>query len=344
MIEGRRQVIASATLNERVPENQIVIALEAQLVGENFVIIGDFNLPHLTSESNVHNTLEAQLVGENFVIIGDFNLPHLTSESNVHNTKVSTFTCFLNVLNIKQFNRIVNADNKLLDLILSNLNCSIAISRNNCPLVPEDSYHPALNINIEYTSTNRPSRSPNSTKLRVNFRKANFAALYEDLFHADWSFPKDFKDVDFAVNSVYKTLYNTLKKYVPETRANNNKVHYPVWFTTDVKLHLKYKYYYHRKWVKTKKMVFYDEFKRFRSILVENDIKSDASKLWKAQSTRIPGKMIVNDSELNDPSEIVNAFAATFAATFVIQLAKSSLFWKIIIIHCHFPFLQYPKM
>ncbi|KAK9679781.1 hypothetical protein QE152_g39721 [Popillia japonica] len=75
-------------------------------------------------------------------------------------------------------------------------------------------------------------------------------------------------------------------------------------------------------------MVFYDEFKRLKSLIsdaykkyisvVENDIKSDPSKLWKflsdkRKSTGIPGQMIVNDSELNDPSEIVNSFAATFA-------------------------------
>lgn len=51
----------------------------------------------------------------------------------------------MNVYNLRQFNKIVNHNDRLLDLVLSNVICDVG---DHAPLVFEDIHHPALDISF----------------------------------------------------------------------------------------------------------------------------------------------------------------------------------------------------
>lgn len=78
------------------------------------------------------------------VILGDFNTPNFGQ--NIIDKYAIVLNNFNLFLNIKQRSDVVNHQGRLLDLVLSNLDCQIL--RSNLPLVVEDSYHPALTMCI----------------------------------------------------------------------------------------------------------------------------------------------------------------------------------------------------
>lgn len=140
---------------------------------------------------------------ENILILGDFNVPNYVLKTN--KTKKSQLVEeFEMMLNLKQSNNVLNCNNKLLDLVLSNLNCDI--EHDNCPLVVEDNYHPALMINCDIDLP-QVNESNNVDFKRYNFRKANFPDLYNALAQTNWDFLNDIQDVDEMCNEFYKTLY-----------------------------------------------------------------------------------------------------------------------------------------
>ncbi len=68
------------------------------------------------------------LYNSNLLILGDFNIPefqdcycHLKNPTDIYNT-----TCqFASFFDIKQYNHILNENNRLLDLVYTNLNCRV---------------------------------------------------------------------------------------------------------------------------------------------------------------------------------------------------------------------------
>lgn len=68
---------------------------------------------------------------------------------------------------MRQYNYILNRHNKLLDLVINNMDC--AVSRNYIPSLNEDQYHPALLLMF---------LSVNINKRTFNFKKANYHNLY----------------------------------------------------------------------------------------------------------------------------------------------------------------------
>jgi hypothetical protein len=59
------------------------------------------------------------------------------------------FSRFLDFFNMRQFNEIVNSIGRLLDLVMCNKSCRVAKADD--VLVPEDNYHPALEITTSWT-------------------------------------------------------------------------------------------------------------------------------------------------------------------------------------------------
>ncbi|KAL4132253.1 hypothetical protein QTP88_009445 [Uroleucon formosanum] len=88
------------------------------------------------------------------ILFGDFNLPNLNKASLNANLNLSSpeaiFLENLAFLNLFQINTIFNSYDSILDLILSNSN-SHFISLNKDAIVPEDNYHPPINVIISVT-------------------------------------------------------------------------------------------------------------------------------------------------------------------------------------------------
>ena len=242
-----------------------------------------------------------------------------------------------------QFNNVENQYGTLLDLVLANFDC--VVHKNNAPLVPEDDYHPVLEI--AFSALDRSTRtnfSSVSTK-KYNFYKANFPLLYQLLVETDWNFLMDMRDVDLAVSAFYKQLYALLDQCVPLYKSRKNNIYrYPSWYTKNIIHELKEKSRLHRLWRETKSNCIYEILKRKRSTIkslidtaysaftdrAENSIKADPKCFWryihqKRNKSRIPCSMTLNGVSFDFPGDILNAFADYFSSVYVVSRDCSNL-------------------
>ncbi|GBN13257.1 hypothetical protein AVEN_81209-1 [Araneus ventricosus] len=84
---------------------------------------------------------------------------------------------------MKQINKILNCNDKYLDLILSNIvSCVIAIRHSGRP---EDFHHPALSIFMKFV----PARTNKSTDpvLKYDFKRVDFPSLWYSIREIDWN-------------------------------------------------------------------------------------------------------------------------------------------------------------
>lgn len=286
---------------------------------------------------NFTNALEIFLLGKQFLIVGDFNIPDLYITTASTHSKRSCLRSLLETLNVSQHNNILNSYHSILDLVLCNCNVNISVSHSLHPLVHEDAYHPALSISsvLQLTKT---TRFPSNYGRGYNFRKADFASLYDHLLKVEWSFLKDYGNVNVAVQALYDTLYAIINLHVPKTQIS--KSNYPPWFTPRIIQNIKLKNVYRRKWVKTSNEFFGIEFRKLRALVklqvseahltylqsIERGLKANPSDIWKyvnskRRSTRIPGQMNIDQLELTHPEQIVDAFADHFRKNFTNTVA-----------------------
>lgn len=265
--------------------------------------------------------------GSNLLLIGDFNIPEYinNSPSNSSDNKVLTVNNFCNFFNLRQYNSVLNAQNKILDLVLCNLPCSV--ERAVDILLPEDSYHPALTIDIEYGEhyQNFPVHNNND----YNFKRANFNNLYNDLLLTDWNSILNSNNVNVAVTEFYSTLNELISKHVPKKKICTRV--YPVWFNGKLIVKLKDKDKARKRYKKSNKVEDYNVFKELRTEFktmnevaykqyiskIENDLKQNPNNFWsylksKKEQSSIPLNMKYNNCSLEDPNQIVSAFADFF--------------------------------
>ena len=300
----------------------------------SIVIVAAYVPPDLTCSDleQFLNSIELLLLNQCFVILGDFNLPSLTKTTSACK-KSNCFKDFINTVDAKQYNLIPNSNNSILDLILSNIESKLTVSRCDNPVVREDHHHPSLCVALEVSFPRHNSRFPTDDNFQYNFRRADYNLLYHDLCAADWSFLNEIDDVDIALDSFYETLYKVCHMQVPPKRSSSS--HYPPWFTGEIRQNLKNKDYYRKKWLKTKNLTYQAEYNRIRRIVklqiseaydfyvasVESDINADPVHLWKflhdrRRTTRIPGIVRDGTIDLKDPSAIVDGFARTFSSAY----------------------------
>lgn len=162
----------------------------------------------------------------NIFLVGDFNAPCFLSSTA--DTKSSSVQTMASLLNLRQFNTVLNSDGRLLDLVFGTSNCCY-VTRDLDPLIKEDLHHPALNIDLQlknFSCTSFPMC--NSTKL-YNFKKANFPLLYNDILNIDWSYLYRIADVNLACEHFYNMLYSLFDKHVPLFKCK--RFRYPNWYT-----------------------------------------------------------------------------------------------------------------
>ncbi|CAH0558646.1 unnamed protein product [Brassicogethes aeneus] len=275
------------------------------------------------------SALEVFLLNEPVILIGDFNLPKLNLPSSSC-SKYSTFKLFCNILDLNQYNTILNSVNKQLDLILSNTTCDISTTHCEMPFVPEDLYHPSLNIVVTGIYT-QGTKFPLSNNKKYNFKKANFINLYHDLLNTNCDFLTQCFKVDIMVSEFYKTLYSVFNYSVQKTQSKTLNNAFPTWFSKEIKTNHKTKEIYRKNLLQNKQTFFLLEYKRLRGPFekflpnyistVQENIKTNPSALWsyineKRDTTRIPGTLYLDVKELTNPSDIVNAFSMFFSKFF----------------------------
>ena len=87
----------------------------------------------------------------------------------------------ISLLGIKQQNNILNDQNRMLDLVLTDMDCTVR--REDLPLTKEDAYHPSLSICVNPKDSNiiTPVFPTNTLNRRYNFRRADFPSLYRHI-------------------------------------------------------------------------------------------------------------------------------------------------------------------
>nr|CAH7748833.1 unnamed protein product [Callosobruchus chinensis] len=146
------------------------------------------------------------------MIVGDFNCTRFV-EDNLNGRKTCAISNFLTILDVQQYNTILNSYNRMLDLIISKTNC--IITRDCSPLIIEDPYHPALSIELKNVYVRHVSVNSASSYKRYNFTKANYVTLYEDLVSTNWDFMQNINDSTQALQCFYDKLYVILDTHVP---------------------------------------------------------------------------------------------------------------------------------
>jgi hypothetical protein len=148
-------------------------------------------------------------------ILGDYNVPGIEWKSNgndpettVESSSGDTARLLLesiSFLNVKQYNHIPNKNNKILDLVLSDVGCTVI--RGDFPLVPEDGHHPSLLIDVPL----RPDvRLATQSVPKYNFFKANFSEINHMLSQIDWNALWNNKNTVRAVEVLYDILVNII--------------------------------------------------------------------------------------------------------------------------------------
>lgn len=284
-----------------------------------------------TLETLLDYFCESHLHTKHLLILGDFNIPNFANDL-IDDTLSRLLINFANFLNLTQCNSVKNHQGKLLDLIFSNIPCTI--TRDNIPFVAADAFHPALiitgDINIHQYINFDISQNNNKS---YNFRKANFPSLYSSLLAVDWSILQNYTDVNLLCEKFYGILYSLFDIYVP---LHKNKSHsYPKWYTREIILNLKTKSKLHKKYRRTGSIECYNEFKRFRSIVkekittaykaylhnTEQSITNDPKQFWqfiqnKKNTTRIPGTTYGDNVTYSTPQHIVNGFGQYFNSVY----------------------------
>ncbi len=187
------------------------------------------------------------LFSSNLVILGDFNIKEYNDCSNNIRNPTSLFdaTCQMaNFFSVSQFNDIPNENNRLLDLVFSNVdNCKVELP--DYHIFHRVIHHPILKVtlNIPYSKASIITTAPDSKSF--NFRKANYPLLYHQMSLINWDFLESINDVDDAVNQFYDRLNSVFLMCVPlksstnnrtlKNKIKNNNKSFPPWLTSDLK-------------------------------------------------------------------------------------------------------------
>lgn len=277
------------------------------------------------------------LYGSNFVIFGDFNITNyvrymeLGDSGFVDGTGV-LLDQFLDFFDAKQFNNVHNSRGRMLDLIVSNLEC--AVKHDTMPLLREDRHHPALwvTVSVEFP---RPKKFVYNCSVRsYNFRRADFRGLYDALSRQAWGFlDGDDIGVDEACGFFYRTVYGLFDTFVPQRKQNGSS--YPPWYSAAIRRKLAHKRNVYRKYKKSNSHFHLDKFRKLRLEIrceisaahrsfveaAQRSVRSDPAAFWsfvnaKRNSSRIPSEVTLGGARLDGPRDVVEGFARYFRSVY----------------------------
>lgn len=309
------------------------------------VYICNQNLGHsqagqLTNFSNNLTDIVLKHPSDKFLVLGDFNLPNIKWEpaddgqsftpSNIQgHVQTSLFDNFT-VCNLSQFNSHLNVNKKILDLVLSNDEVSVASCDD--PLVPEDPHHKAICVSADFVEYHTlPARSC----IKYQYVSADYAAINNRLSEIDWPSEVCTRTLEDAIIFFYNTLNDLRDSYVP-TKTVFSCGRYPLWYRQPLIKIIKEKAKYHSKFKKYGNSSDYESFilLRQRAKEVENAMFSNyISKIeesifkfpkafWsyvkqKKQSNLYPSQLKYKNRISSDGEVICNMFSDCFYSNFL---------------------------
>lgn len=281
------------------------------------------------------------------LIVGDFNLGcidwNLVGEASCCLTSLAqTLVDFHFINNFKQLNRIVNNSDRILDLVLTDIqNCEVRKCSD--PLSKVDPLHPPLVIKIPSDHITSLPKNPDCQ--RLNFRKANYDDINVALNEVDWTslFGKC-EDVNQMVSCFHQNLDRIIEGHVPQF-SNKHTTKYPPWYTRTLisrlrekeKVRIKVKRYNNPLDVIELKLLkkrcarlsvdCYNQYIR----KVESHVNQNPKYFWSFIKSRknncngLPAVMVDNEGSSSDGTTICNMFGAFFASASASSLSKNVL-------------------
>lgn len=207
---------------------------------------------------------------DDFIILaGDFNLPNiiwseegsicLNPGSTEIQHSIDSLLHNISLVNLKQFNFYPNNSNNTLDLLFSNT--LLLVKPTIEPLLPEDKFHPALDID---GSEIQVKLKHVKSQIKYNFHKADYTQIKEELNNINWECRFHGKTTEQTLESLYEVLYCLIECHVSKSKSYN-KMFYPPWFSKVLISIIKEKANCHKKWKKFNNPRDYDEFKLLRT-------------------------------------------------------------------------------
>lgn len=285
---------------------------------------------HLAEVDNVISRWQNSSV----CVIGDFNLPGIkwvpdAGEVGFRSTDFSgecetSFCDFVDYLGLSQLNGIVNVNNVILDLVLTNNNRVTVIQ--SIPLVALDINHPSLLITF-----NESDFTPISEQSYVsyNFSAAPYVIINDALGSIEWSF-LDNMSIDDGVSAMYDILNVIISQYVPVKTFKSGS--FPPWIDKQTQELIFDKKLAHKNYKITKSSESYDAFKSLRSRVRSSILRSKANYIkqseeniiinpnhfWKyiksmKKELNIPNRMKFDGTEFEGVDSICAGFASFFS-------------------------------
>lgn len=300
--------------------------------------------------SHVNNLMflyENMVLNTRFIVFGDFNLSNIvwvTSVNDVlipsnvnHDNEINLIDTFLD-MNLSQVNNVYNKLNKILDLIFVQPDFKYMVYECLQPFSPVTVHHTALILEFEFY--NFIKYSNNSPRNQYDFNYCNFDALNSMLFNTNW----DFIFINNSVNEAYelflKTFLNICDQNIPLKRTQSSS--HP-WYTKGLRKIKNQRNKLHKRYavsgcleVKNEFLQRQKEFNFLNKFLykqylmkIECDLKENPRSFWtfirsKKQNTDIPSLMKYNNYSSDNPTDIVNFFAAFFESNFKNNSSQNS--------------------
>lgn len=274
----------------------------------------------------------------NFLICGDFNLPHIrwansgdSVPSNSYNNPSNDLIDCLSYCNLFQYNKVENHNNRILDLILSNREF-VSVTRCDSPLTKIDLHHPPLVAYIDNVTLKYLNHLPRDMFL---FKHAEYDMLNEIFLNINWYNEFSNLNLDNTVNKFYDILYGVIDEHVP--RKTSRKDAYPIWYTNELIKLIKEKHKAHRKYKLFKSNLYYNDFSILRKSVkkllkecydkyiqnIESQIPSNTKKFWSYVSslkkTNFPNCMSYGNKSTSEISEICNYFSEHFKSVYTVS-------------------------
>lgn len=285
---------------------------------------------------------------DSFIVMGDFNLSNIlwTVDSNgiIHHSGTSgetqlSFFDKLSECNLTQFNLCHNINNRILDLVLSNL-IDLQVSSCSDPLVPEDSHHKSLDIIVTLNSFEPLKQNP---RKKLFFESGDYENIKLSLDEINWLNCLHAVPLDEATNCFYKKLYEVIDLYIPHKLITPTS--FPPWYNSSLKKVLKEKIKFFHKYCTYGNIADYDTFsllrkraKRleahcYRSYLkrCEDAIVKNPKLFWsfikssKNNPNTIPSSLSYDGQTADSGEDICRLFATYFQSNFLSSSSRQIL-------------------
>ena len=309
-------------------------------------IIGAIYIPPLADISVYQDhimcidDLKSFYSNSNFIILGDYNLPSVNWIDNKYilNSNATSYinNCcsiladsFMNI-DLLQYSDIKNNCDNVLDLCFSN--CKPFVSESIDPICRIDSFHPALDINVNCSF----NYNCNFDNLYCNlsyyfFKKCNYKKINELINNVDRNLRFDHLDSIKAVQIFYDVINNIISQCVPKFKIVKSS--FPVWFSKELKSLIFNKKIAHKKYKITKKFTDYSYFCYLRNrcklvaddcfnsyvINVQDKLKHNPQEFWKfihnkRKTKGIPSFIHYKNESADDKLNISNLFSKFFSS------------------------------